>query len=179
MADAGWEALAGVAVGIIGKGLWDWWLATGKVKAEREARAEARRDKLIERRDDLQRQTLLELQPVILAMARAYAKGLFHDLKAFREQDARTWGASQWPGDVAEEARVAQAQVTLLRSRVRDDALRELIVRFSKAYTAAAMAKDEGASAQQENQAAHMLTELQDRIGQTIREMDDPSRTAI
>ena len=173
MADTGWAVLGGAVAGVFGKGLWDWLLAVGKVKADREARGEARRDKRIERRDDLQRQTLLDLQPAILAVARTGARGLLHDRGAFRESGAKTWGDSRWPDELAEEARVAHAQVTLLRSRVRDAPLRELIKQFSAAYSAAVLAKDEGTSARQENRAVHMLVEVQERIGQIIREMDD------
>ena len=49
MPDAVWE-LVGIIVGAAGKGVLDWLLAIGKVRADGEARAEARLDKRAERR---------------------------------------------------------------------------------------------------------------------------------
>ena len=173
MVDAGWIALGGVAFGVVGKGLWDWLLAVGKVKADREARAEARRDKRAERRDDLQRQTLLDLQQSVLALARAQAKGMIHNRQAFMEGKTKTWDIPPWSDELAEEVRSVRANTDLLRSRVRDASLRELINCFSDAYSVAAVAGSMEESVRQESRATQMFSEIQERLGQLIREMDD------
>ena len=122
MADGGWFALGGAVAGILGKGLWIWRLAVAKVKAERDAREEGRRDKRIERRDDLQRQTMLDVQDAAMDLMRATAQANHHDSIAFRE--GKNWGSTLLADDVSEKCRVAQARVRLLRSRIRDGDLR-------------------------------------------------------
>lgn len=170
-----WAPIATLVFGYGAKSVQDWVQDRRKVQAEREVRIEARREKRAGQRDDLQRQTLLDLQQCVLDLARATAKAHLCDLEAFKKDGGKPWGSQQLSNDLSEELRIASANIALLRSRVRDATLRNLVESFSRECTVQGLAKSEAEVEQAKYRAVEFYKQVQDRAGQLIRNMDDIS----
>jgi hypothetical protein len=87
MADApsGWFPALTLLVGFGVKSVSDWFQDRRALRREREARTEARRDQLRERRSDFQRQTLLDLQEAASDLIRACGAIYVQNVAAFRQ----------------------------------------------------------------------------------------------
>jgi hypothetical protein len=135
----------------------------------REAREDARRDQIVERRTTFQRQTLLELQDACMDLVRGTGAAHHHDRMAFRKSGKR----QLLPDDVDQALLVAQMRTTKLVVRVRDDTARELVEKFKSYASEVGGAKTPQDSDQGMAAAAATFDELNRRIGQLLREIDD------
>ena len=127
----GWFPAFTLLLGYGTKYLSDWFQHTRAVERERETRRETRRDVIAERRTQFQRQTLLDLQPALLDLARNAGKMHVHDLKGYRATNR--FHAELYPSDVDEGFRAASALTSMLAVRVNDERVRMLTAAFKSA----------------------------------------------
>jgi len=138
---------------------------------EREARADARRLQLFQRRSEFQRETLLNLQDAVFALSRA--GGRVHHLDEMEFRKTGVWGGNHLPEDLNEEARLAAVKVSAFMVRVRDENVRELTKTFRDHATRLGVCR----SREEGRQAAEAMGEtiplLHERIGLVLRKLDD------
>jgi hypothetical protein len=163
-----WFPVLTLLIGYGTKSLTDWFQHRRAVQREREAREATRQDQLFERRATFQRETLLALQEAAMKLGRATGAIHHKDIMALR-----TTGKQQLlPADLDEDYRVAQARTSMLASRVRDNAVRELVEQFRKFSTESTLVKT-----QEDNRALTAMMQIHDqlnqRIGELLRTLDD------
>lgn len=77
--------VATLLLGYLTKAVSDWIQHRRTTEREREARREARLEKLAERRITFQRQTLLDLQEAMMQLIRSAGATHFQEVAAFRK----------------------------------------------------------------------------------------------
>ncbi len=148
------------------------YLRDRRIRArEREARAEARRLQLFQRRSNFQRETLLNLQDAIFALARASSRVHHLDEKEFRESGV--WHRNRLPEDLDEEGREAVVKTTTYMVRVRDDGIRELTRTFRDNAARLGICRSIEESRQAAEAMAAAVSPLHERIGLVLRKLDD------
>jgi hypothetical protein len=166
-----WFPILTLLLGYATKSLSDWLEYRRNTRREREAREAVRRDKLFEQRTDFQRQTLLDLQEACMQLARSVGAIHHQDEMAFRS--TKKWCKQLLSDDLDEGNRLAQARTGMLGARVRDETIRELIDKF-KTYSAEAI--DSPTPNDSERAVISMtvvFAELNQRIGEVLRKLDD------
>ena len=138
---------------------------------EREARQDARRAQLLERRTTFQRETLLKLQEATLRLARA--TGAIHHQDVMAHRTTGQWQRQQFPEDLNENYRVAQVETTILTVRVRDDVIRELMDQLKQFSTQVTMSDTPENSERAMRNLAETLELSNQRIGEVLRHLDD------
>ncbi len=101
------------------------------LERERETRRALRQDVIAERRTQFQRQTLLDLQPALMDLARQTGKMHHHDLVGYRATNK--FHSEPYPDDVNEGFRAASALTSMLMVRVNDEKVRMLTTAFKSA----------------------------------------------
>jgi len=169
-APAGWfpvlTALLGYVTGWISEFLRDRRAS----ERDREARGAARRSQLFERRATFQRETLIALQDAVVKLTRAAGRMQHLDEMQFRETGR--WGGYLFPEGLSDDAHQANVTIMVLRARVRDDRIREMVESFRS------LANVIGISSQEVSAAAwpkitEILGPLHERIGEVLRKLDD------
>jgi hypothetical protein len=107
-----------------------WLNARTTASREREARLQARNEAIEDRRLDLQRQNLLDLQDAMYTMVREAGRTYAADVSVSIE--TQTW-RTQTSTELAADARDAWVKVAIYQSRVLDVGLRELVGRTRNA----------------------------------------------
>jgi hypothetical protein len=138
---------------------------------EREARREARRDLLLQRRYDFQRQVLLDLQEICMRLIRTAGQTNHHDVMTFRSTGK--WERALLPDDVNKEALAAQSKSTMLMVRVRDMEVRHLTDAMKSYVSTVAIAKSQKDSDDALQLAWENHSQLNQRIGEILREMEE------
>ena len=138
---------------------------------EREARHEARRDLLLQRRSDFQRQNLIELQEACSQLLRTTGQTNHHDVVAFNETNE--WQKSLLPEEVSEGFRRQQSTATLLSVRVRDSEIRRLTEELQDVATVVAKSSGAAESERSLQNMAEIYRVLNQRIGVVLRELED------
>lgn len=126
-----------------------------------------RKQRRQDRRDDFQRQTLVELQEALFR----HKQSLDVSIQEFRELRAGQLPASFfWPENVPAEGRAAGARVTVLSVRATDETLRKIVKNYRQTVI------DRLTKAEDAEEAEAILKELDaifakanDRIGQLLR----------
>jgi hypothetical protein len=168
---ASWFPVLTLIIGYGAKSFSEWIEHMRTTKREREARDESRRNQLFERRTSFQRQTLLDLQEACMQLART--TGAMHHLDSMAYRSSGKWHKQLFPSDLDEEHRLTQARTLMLAVRVRDDSVRELVDKLKS------LCFETGVSATQEDSdhaitsATHAHKELNQRIGELLRALDD------
>lgn len=158
-------------LGYFGKAYEDRAQNDRAVAREREMRIAARRDLRATSRITFQRETLLALQEAAQKLARASGRAQHLDLMASR-QNGR-WGRQLLPPDLDDELLTTQTQTNLLASRVRDEAVRTLAQQFKTAAVDLISARSEAEAIDMLRHAIDVHTQLNGRIGEVIRSIDD------
>jgi hypothetical protein len=172
IAPSGWvQGLLTFLGGYAARALSEWLQYRRATKKDREAREELRRDKLYERRIAFQRQTLLDLQEATLQLARTVGAAHFQDEEAFRTTGK--WGDHLFPDDLDENNRLAHARTYMLGVRVRDDAARELMMKFKMYGDDVLKAKTRADSENAFGAMTAALDDLNQRVGEVLRSLDD------
>jgi hypothetical protein len=153
------------------KYLQDWSQDSRVSKRERETRRALRQDAIAERRTQFQRQTLLDLQPALLDLARQAGKMHLHDLRDYRTTGV--FHSQAYPDDVNEGCRAATALTSMLAVRVNDDKVRVLISAFKSAASDIGGAESPDDSDSDFHTMSTLFVELQERIGVVLRELDE------
>jgi len=146
-------------------------------KREREARREARRDFLAQRRSDFQRANLLELQAGCMDLIRAAGQTNHLDAMEFRKSGQ--WQKVLLPDDLNESFRVQQASTTMLSVRIRDEEVRRLVSDLKHAAGEIARASDLDSSNTWLRSVATVHSKLNDRIGEVLRNLEDEDEQAV
>lgn len=167
----GWFPVLTLIGGYLLKSLSDL-LEHRRIRArEREAREASRRDQREERRTTFQRQILLDLQEAVNDLARATGAANVQDVRAYRLTGE--WQEQPLSEELSENFRLASRRTAILKSRVLDDLVRELVQRFKDSCGAAAFSASREAADSTLNVMASVFEELNERIGLLLRQMDD------
>ncbi|QKC91025.1 hypothetical protein EB230_23415 [Mesorhizobium sp. NZP2234] len=144
---------------------------TRQLTREREARREQRRETISLRRVEFQRATLLELQERLLDLGRMVTRAQLEDFRAL--ETSGKWRLGKLSEEVNEGCRLAQASVTRLLERVRDDQVRALASSFSEICVSVTLARSKADSDSYYNKMLHTSGELNARLGVVLRSLDD------
>jgi hypothetical protein len=153
------------------KYLEDWVQHNRTLERERETRRALRQDVIAERRTQFQRQTLLDLQPALLDLARQAGQMHFHDLRDYRATGV--FHSQAYPDDVNEGLRAATALTSMLAVRVNDEIVRVLISAFKSAASDIGGAESPDDSDSHFHTMSTLFVELQERIGVVLRALDE------
>lgn len=144
---------------------------TRQLTREREARREQRREAISLRRVEFQRATLLELQERLLDLGRMVTRAQIEDFRAFKASG--NWHSGLLSEEVNEGVRVAQASVTRLLERVRDNQVRSLASSFSENCVSVTIAPSRADSDRCYHNMLRTSGELNARLGVVLRSLDD------
>jgi len=142
------------------------------LKRDREAREDARRDKLLEHRNDFQRECLLQLQEAMFELGRATTLLHMHDMRHY----ARTgeWQLGFYPDEMSEKDRGANQRTAMLVVRVRDDKVRKLVQEFKEiAGRVTTFSESKDGSETEMRLLYDKHEELNPHIGKLLRTMHD------
>jgi hypothetical protein len=167
---AGWFPVFTLLLGYATKYISDWLQNRRLVERERETRRDARRDALAEARRQFQRQTLLDLQPVVFDVARN--AGLMRQFDMNNNRQMQIWQTGLYPDDLAEGRRIAVARTSMLLVRVSDPRVRDLAVDFRNSAVSIGSNKSRDELIMFSDKMAVSYEELQERIGEVLRELD-------
>jgi hypothetical protein len=176
-AAVGWFPVFTLVVGyVVGYGtlLIQHWLS---VKRDREARNEARRDQLAERRASFQRQTLLDLQQAVQDLGRTTGAIHHQDMQGFKKTGK--WQNKIFPSDLDEKDFLANARTSMLRVRVRDEKVRELANSFQNQSYKVTQSESRDASEHAFIGLISVGSALHNRIGEVLRTLDDYEDTLV
>jgi hypothetical protein len=166
-----WFPVLTLLIGYGTKSISDWLQNKRSVAREREAREAARQDQRFERRSTFQRQTLLDLQEACMQLARA--TGAVHHLDEMAFRSGGTWQRQLLPADLDENYHLAQTRTLMLSVRVRDDTVRQLVESLRSYSVNATMSKNQADSNREMMSMVPTHDQLQRRIGELLREIDD------
>jgi len=148
------------------------WLADGRMsERDRERRREERKERLVTRRNDFQRQTLLDLQVASQNLLRNAGAALHQDTLSYRATGI--WQKQQLPEDMSDEGLRLITETMLLGSRIRDEEVRDLAERLRSQTTKVEFSSSQAEAEGSMLAAADMQLKLIQRIGQLLREIDD------
>jgi hypothetical protein len=157
------------------------WLGDRRITdRDRERRHEERQERLLTRRNDFQRETLLTLQVASQKLVRNTGASLHQDFVAHRTTGR--WQRQQLPNDLSDDHLRLITETMLLASRVRDDEVRALADRLRGQTVIVGSSSDEREAEGRMIAAAATQEVLVQRIGQLVRgldESDDVQSTAI
>ena len=142
------------------------------LKRDREAREDARRDKLLEYRNEFQRDSLVQLQEAMFELGRATTLIHMHNKRSYAKTGE--WHQQMYPEEINERERAAHGRTAMLVVRVRDDKVRELVQEFKDIAIQATMSsesKEEADRRMRQLQKKHV--EMNQRIGELLRTLHD------
>lgn len=169
MAPEIWIPIATLILGYVGSLVTESFRDKRLATRERLASEAEREEFRTRRRDDFQRETLIELQDALLEVARQ-AGDLYHwDLKQHRETGQ--WGRNPSPSDMDEIARRAHAKASALRVRVLDDELRKLVDEMTRTAVMIALAKSPIDAGGLLHEMSDKLVEVNERLGALLRNL--------
>lgn len=108
----------------------DWLKDERSSKREKKVRAEEKRNRTEERRDNFQRETLIALQDALFQFVRSNYQINLQDRISFRK--TKIWRSSLVSWDVDEKNRDASEKITLLKVRVLDTPIRNLVEKIQQ-----------------------------------------------
>ncbi len=156
-------------LGYITKSVSDWLEFRRTRQREREAREEARRDQVSERRNNFQRQTLLELQEALMQLIRSTAAIDRYDLMVNQKSSPRDKIIS---GELDEQFRSINARVMVLTVRVADKTVRQLADEVRHSGHSLSLEKNEEQADKLSATILHSFELVNGRIGELLREID-------
>ena len=165
-----WFPVVTLVTGILLKGLFDIFSDRRIARRDSDARREQRLDNIRLRRAEVQREALLELQSFSMKLGRATAQIHFHDITTYRTSGS--WRGEFIPEAIDLGALEGQAGMSTWRVRIRDADVRRLAETVSETCTRVALAQDEAASNHALQLALSLNSELQERIGEVLRNLE-------
>lgn len=166
-----WFPVVTLIVGAALKGLFDALTDRRALHREREARREQRLDAIRLRRTQFERETLLELQDVVLKLARHTGRGNYEDVVAHHKSG--NWRKALLSDEVNKGSQEAQASLNRLRVRVRDEEIRRLAATFSETCAQVFMSSSKEAADEALARMSNQFIELQERVGDVLRSLDE------
>jgi hypothetical protein len=149
----------------------DWVQHNRTLERERETRSALRQDAIVERRTQFQRQTLLELQTSVMALARHTSQMHVEDMREYHS--AEKWHPKPYPDEMNENCRAARAQTSMLFVRVNDVKVRDLAIFVRKFASEVVSANGPDESLNWFVKMSQVFEELQERIGIVLRALDE------
>ncbi len=150
----------------------DGWLQHNRtLERERETRSALRQDAIAERRTQFQRQTLLDLQPALMDLARHASKMHLHDLTGYRTTGA--FHLQAYPDDANQGFGLAAALTSMLAVRANDAEVRVLTAAFKSAASDISGARNPDDSIASFVKMSRSFESLQERIGVVLRALDE------
>jgi hypothetical protein len=168
--DVEWFPVATLLLGYVLRWLSDFLSHRHTRAWERQARQEAREDRLREQRTTFQRETLLNLQEAVMDMTRATAEAHVADMNAYRKTGE--WRTAVVPA-LEEGIRLASARTTKLLVRVSDEAARGQVVKFKAAVERAVFSDDRESCQAALRDVFSLFDEVNDELGELLRKIDD------
>jgi hypothetical protein len=141
------------------------------LEREREAREVARRDKLNEHRTDFQRQTLLDLQEALLNLTRTAGATHHEDIMAHRRTGE--WQKQRIGEELNENVCLAMVRTAILGVRVHDDLVREMVQQCRDYASTVSISPSPNDSEVAMAAMGSTLEELNQRVGELLRKIDD------
>jgi hypothetical protein len=166
-AQVSWLPFLTLLIGYGAKSFEDWIRHKREMAKDRETRRVTRHDQRVANRITFQRDTLLQLQNAVQTLARATGRTNQLDEIAYRKTNE--WRKEQLPEDLNEGYFVASTQTALLSSRVRDDAVRQLVENFRTVSTNAILAETPADARRQLQGLMGISSELHGHIGKFVR----------
>lgn len=166
-----WFPVVTLVLGLVLKSVFDALTDRRTARREREARQEQRQDAFRLRRIEFQRASLLELQEAIQQLARFTGQSNHEYVMAYRTSG--TWRKQPLTEEADQGFLRAQTSVGLLRVRIRDQEVRQLAEQFSKVCVDVVVSTSETAADHALRQITNAITELHERIGAILRNLDD------
>lgn len=139
---------------------------------EQEARIAARRDAQLQRRNETQRELLINLQDVVHDLMRHTSAMHLADRAASRKMGM--WSRPQLPEDLNQMTFETRALLTKLVVRVRDEEMRRLIQELRVESVKVGHASSENESEAYLSDTVRVYETLNERIGATIRKLEEP-----
>jgi len=138
---------------------------------EKAAREEGRRDRVIERRNEQERQTLIEVQ----AVAQRYLRnaGKMEHFEVMQSRETGKWQQTQYPPLLSDQAHEIGIQLLALTVRVRDEQVRNLVDQLTDSALGASSTKSEAQSREKMSAASDCFDKLNKRINEVLRALDD------
>jgi hypothetical protein len=154
--------VVGGALTLVGGAGTEWLRDRRSSARSREDRQETRQ----ERRDDLQRETMIDLQDAVQRYVRAVGAIVHFDEMTIRKHGTQT----QMPDEMSDELNAAQVLALKLVTRVRDVELRRWVKEMIGEGTTAVLP---GVEQPREHQKAmgHLSESIQERLGEYIRSL--------
>lgn len=148
------------------------WLADRRLSnRDRERRREERHERLVTRRNDFQRETLLALQVASQKLLRSTGSALYYDTIANRGREE--WKRQLLPEGLSDEILKQNTETMLLSSRIRDADIRSLADGLRSDAARVLVARDESEAESIMMTAGSTQQALIQRIGQILRDLDD------
>jgi hypothetical protein len=167
-----WLPLITAVIGFASGGCTEWLRDRRAYERERDTRESALQEQRRERRNEFQRKTLLELQDAAMRLMQATHKTHHFDVMMFRKHGEMY--AEPHPENISNEEQAANAITAVLGVRVRDRAIRELLQKMKDELTGATLyANSEEHSQLGMRQAGKQFVELNKRIGEVLRSIED------
>jgi hypothetical protein len=158
-------------LGFASSQLSEWLKDRRAYEREQASRVSTRRDKQLERRNDFQRQTLLELQEEAIKVIQNASACHHVDKMSIRKNGKR--GQEPYPEAINLGVQLANARTALLGVRVHDEEVRSLLKRFKDQCSFAFLDDDEDMREALIQAAGSSFVELNNRIGKILRLLDD------
>jgi hypothetical protein len=166
-----WFPVVTLLVGFLASSAIEWFRDRRTLKREREARESMRREKRADRRGDFQRETLLALQDSLLELGRSNGEIYHLDLIAYHRTGE--FVRQRISEELNERNRLANGRTSVLTSRVRDVAVREMIQTFSDYANVETMSRDLDEAREAANLGIRLFVKINERIGELLRKLDD------
>lgn len=148
------------------------WLGDRRItERDRERRRDERQERLVTRRNDFQRETLLALQAMSQKLLRNTGASLHQDVVAHRL--GAKWQRQQLPDALSNDHLHFITETMLLASRVRDDEIRTLADGLRCQTVAVGMSSGEKEAESRMAAAGETQAALIQRIGETVRKLDE------
>ena len=157
----------------------DWGRDARTYKREKAAREAARRDAILERRNEFQRETLLSLQEAVLRLMQTSAK--LHLLYLDNLKTHGTGYATDAPAELAKDNQDANGLTAMLSSRVRDEEVRTLLQTLKNYLNAAVSPSNRSIEVSRAawTQVTQNAVALNLRIGDALRSLDDVELSSL
>ena len=138
---------------------------------DRERRRDERQDRLVTRRNDFKRETLLALQFASQGLVRTTGAALRQDIVAHRT--GSKWQRQQLPDGLSDNLLRLTTETMLLASRVLNDEVRAMADRLRSQVTVVAHSSNEGEAEARMMAAGETQGALIIRIGEIVRGLDE------
>jgi hypothetical protein len=166
-----WLPLLTFVGGFVAKSIQDWLQDRQTAMREREARLEARRDTYFAKRAEFQRETILGIQDVAQKMIRNAGQLSMHDIEWHIRSSL--WQEKPLPAEIDQAGLEQNAMMNKLAVRLADGEARRLVQSFRDACTRVGLASKPAYSKSALREAGEQHLELNARLGELLRSLDD------